>query len=374
MPMPVVVDLFSGAGGLAEGFRRAGFRCAFATDFDKQAVETFSFNHPGTVCLQRDVRQLEPREILAAASLSKGGVDVLCGGPPCQGFSLAGPRVADDPKNRLFLDFVRIAAALQPALIFFENVVGITSMQQGAVVLAIVREFERIGYACQHRILNAADFGVPQTRPRFILLASPKGSTTVSFPVPTHGTSVRQLDLLCGGVLSPHLTVWDAIADLPDIGPGEGDEELSHAGPYLNDYQRERRGRRSPGIIFNHRAINHAERIQRRYAMIPEGQDNRGLPEALRTKKINVWKLSRTRPSRTVTCNHRTDLLHPLQPRGTTVREAARLQSFDDDYRFFGNLTRKAAWVTQDDQVGNAVPPLLAYALACHLKTILTRR
>lgn len=369
--VPVAVDLFCGAGGLSEGLCQAGFRPSFAVDFDEQAVETFRYNHPETVCVARDIRDLKPSEILDAAGLQLGQVDLVAGGPPCQGFSLLGPRIADDPKNRLFLDFVRLVAALQPRAVLFENVVGILSMQGGAVVRAIALEFERIGYVCAHRVLNAADFGVPQTRLRFILIAVPVGTTAITFPSPTHSFATPQLSLLERDTAKEYLTVWDALSDLPEIGPGGGEEEFCHPGQYHNDYQHARRGLRAPGMLFNHRAVNHSERIQQRYAAIPEGKDNSFVPEKLRTKKINVWKLDRQRPSRTVTCNHRTDLLHPVLPRGTTVREAARLQSFDDDYRFFGNLTRKAKWVTQDDQVGNAVPPLLAAALGNHIRTTL---
>lgn len=127
-------------------------------------------------------------------------------------------------------------------------------------------------------------------------------------------------------------------------------------------------GNRNPGTIYNHRATRHSEVIQQRYAMIPEGCNNSVLPVEIRTKKRNTFRLGRNQPARTVTCNLRTDLLHPIFPRGITVREAARLQSFSDDYRFFGNLTRKAKWVTQDDQVGNAVPPLFAKAIAEYIK------
>ena len=365
------VDLFCGAGGLTEGFHKAGFTSAFAIDFDEQAVQTFRYNHPDTVCLHRDVKSLSGKEILHAAGLTPGSVDVLCGGPPCQGYSLAGQRIADDPKNHLFLDFVRLTSDLEPKVVLFENVEGIKSMQGGNVVRGIFREFERIGYCCEARVLNAADYGVPQHRPRFILLAVPKGCNAISFPQETHRTPNQQLHLFDKTPL-PHLTAWEALSDLPLIAAGEGAEELVHSGHYYNLYQHERRGCRSPGIIFNHRAIQHCERVQARYIQIPEGGDNQLLPVELRTKKRNVWKLNREKPSRTVTCNHRTDILHPILPRGTTVREAARLQSFDDDYRFFGNLTRKAKWVTQDDQVGNAVPPLLALALALHIKSVLS--
>lgn len=366
------VDLFCGAGGLTEGFRKAGFTSAFAADFDEQAVQTFRYNHPDTVCLHRDVQSLSGKEIVHASGLTPGYVDVLCGGPPCQGYSLAGLRIADDPKNRLFLEFVRLTSELEPRVVLFENVEGIKSMQEGNVVRAIFREFERIGYCCEARILNAADYGVPQHRPRFILLAVPKDCNAISFPKAMHGALKQQQQLqLFDETPLPHLTAWEALSDLPVIGAGEGAEELVHSGEYYNSYQRERRGDRFSGMIFNHRAVNHCERVRTRYAQIPEGGDNRLLPDELRTKKRNVWKLDRQKPSRTVTCNHRTDILHPILPRGTTVREAARLQSFDDDYRFFGNLTRKAKWVTQDDQVGNAVPPLLARDLALHIKSML---
>jgi DNA (cytosine-5)-methyltransferase 1 len=303
-----------------------------------------------------------------------GEVTVVCGGPPCQGFSLAGPRIADDPRNQLFKEFVRVVAGVRPQFFLFENVFGLVSMQGGAVLQAILREFSKLGYHCEFKILNAAEYGVPQARPRFIIIGSRDGSGS-GFPMPSHvitrgngnaGTKTNtQLNFFEAHM---QLGVWDALSDLPKISQGEGNEELMHSGEYENDYQRARRGTRIPGKIFNHRATGHSDRIVERYAAIPEGGDSSQIPLEMRTKKTNVFKLHRDRPARTVTCNHRTDLLHPTIPRGTTVREAARLQSFDDDYRFFGNLTRKARWTTQDDQVGNAVPPLLAKALAIHLR------
>lgn len=141
-------------------------------------------------------------------------------------------------------------------------------------------------------------------------------------------------------------------------------EELSIEPRWDNAFQKERVGVRRPGVMFNHRATRHSKLIQERYAMIPQGCNNSVLPPEIRTKKQNAYKLDMSLPGRTVTCNFRTDLIHPVMNRGLTVREAARLQSFDDDYRFFENLTRKAKWLTQDDQVGNAVPPLLAFAFA----------
>ncbi len=371
LPKNAVIDLFSGAGGMAEGFEQAGFVTAVATDYDEMAAKTFQFNHPGTPFIVRGIQDISSEELLETANLHSGNVRVVCGGPPCQGFSLAGQRIADDPRNKLFKEFVRIVEGTSPEYLVFENVSGMVSMQGGAVVRAVIKEFERLGYNCTARVLNAADYGVPQARPRFIILGSRDHSTNL-FPEPTHFPSTKTRDSQTSFLSTQRqLTVWDALSDLPIIHQGEGAEELPHTGKYTNEFQLERRGRRTPGLIYNHRATSHSQPIIDRYAAIPEGGDNSQVPEELRTKKTNVFKLHRGRPSRTVTCNHRTDLLHPLIPRGTTVREAARLQSFDDDYRFFGNLTRKAKWTTQDDQVGNAVPPLLARAIAERLKEVI---
>ncbi len=362
---PTVVDLFAGAGGMTEGLRKAGFKSVLANEYDPMAAQTFMVNHPSVPMIVKDIRELSIDEILEKSGVGAGELSLVAGGPPCQGFSLAGPRLGSDPRNQMFKEFLRIVDGLKPELFLFENVAGILSMAKGTALNAILSEFEGIGYACQYKLLNAADYGVPQARPRFILIGS-RDQKLVGFPEVTHSAFNVNLDLFFDH-LKPHLTVWDAISDLPEIIQGEGDEVQNHSNIYLNDYQRDRRGFRQAGLIFNHRATKHSDVIVKRYAAIPEGGDNSMVPEELRTKKNNVFKLHSARPSRTVTCNHRTDLLHPKIPRGTTVREAARLQSFDDDYQFFGNLTRKAKYVTQDDQVGNAVPPLLAEAIGKHL-------
>nr|WP_013496760.1 DNA cytosine methyltransferase [Paracoccus aminophilus]ADF47149.1 cytosine specific DNA methyltransferase [Paracoccus aminophilus JCM 7686] len=363
--MPKIVDLFAGAGGMTEGFEQAGYQSALAIEYDEMAAKTFSFNHPQTPVFIKDIRTIQEESVREALKYSP--IDVLCGGPPCQGFSLAGKRLTDDPRNQLFLEFVRMVNLINPRFFVFENVSGITSMSGGAILEAILQEFRTSGYECFFKVLNAADYGVPQARPRFFLIGTRDGEK-YNFPDPSHApTSVNDLFL---SNMPRHLNVWDALSDLPYIEQGEGSEEMKNSTQAHNAYQLERRGNRSAGTLFNHRATGHSEAIVNRYSAIPEGGNNSQVPIHMRTKKINVFKLHREKPSRTVTCNHRTDLLHPVIPRGTTVREAARLQSFDDDYKFFGNLTRKAKWVTQDDQVGNAVPPLLARAIAKSLLTI----
>ena len=372
------VDLFCGAGGFTEGFKRAGFKTIFATDFDEMAVKTFKFNHTTVPTAVADITTVNKGFIINTCESSKINVDAVIGGPPCQGFSIAGQRIPEDPKNKLVLEYIRIVSELNPAGFVFENVPGIISMQDGAVLRALEFEFERLGYSVKSKILNPVDYGVPQSRPRFFmvgLLGKDHRVKTPSFnfPNPTHCKSNDdQLTLFNNIQLEPYVTVDEALSDLIMLEAGSGLEETNHKSRYLSDYQTQRKGRRRPGKLFNHRATNHSDKIKKRYSLIPQGGTNRDIPKKYRTKKINVFKLHPELPSNTVTCNFRTDLLNPWGPRGLTVREAARLQSFDDDYCFFGNLTRKAKFVTQDDQVGNAVPPILAKAIAKELSKYIT--
>lgn len=363
------IDLFAGAGGITEGFRKAGYVCACASDFDEEARHTFTYNHPSVPYVLKDIKEVTADELLTAAKLRASEIDVITGGPPCQGFSLAGQRLSDDPRNGLFREYIRIAKDIQPKVIFFENVYGIMNMQGGKVLNAIVGAFEEIGYRCKYDLVNAADFGVPQARPRFVLVGALGFDKEITFPKPTHGKPDESGQMrLFAQELLPYVTVEEAFSNLPVVDQGEGAEEMPMPSRWDNDFQKNCRGSRKPGVVYNHRATRHSAAIQARYAMIPQGCNNSVLPPEIRTKKQNAFKLDMSQPGRTVTCNFRTDLIHPTLNRGLTVREAARLQSFDDDYRFFGNLTRKAKWLTQDDQVGNAVPPLLAYAFAEHIK------
>jgi DNA (cytosine-5)-methyltransferase 1 len=362
------IDLFCGAGGLTEGLRLAGIKTRFACDFDLQAIETFKYNHPNVLAEQTDVKDIDAKYILGKTGLRKGDIQLVVGGPPCQGFSLAGPRLPDDPKNRLVLEFLRIVRELEPNFFIFENVPGLLSMQGGAVKAVLENEFKQLGYSLSDDVVNSAKFGVPQSRPRFIMIGM-MGNSLPGLPEATHFSSIEsaQNSLFSATDRYEFVTVEDAFSDLPEVDQGQGSEETLHSKAPTCPFQEQRRGERKPGGIFNHRATRHSEKIQARYSSMPEGGSGRDIPERLRTKKNNIFRLSSNKPARTVTCNFRTDLIHPWMARGLTVREAARLQSFDDDYRFFGNLTRKAKWVTQDDQVGNAVPPLLARALGNHI-------
>lgn len=356
------IDLFAGAGGLSEGLSKAGLTPVYASDIDELAMKTFKYNHPGVPCEVIDIKNLSLDYIKKKTGKLYKKIDVLVGGPPCQGFSLAGLRIPDSPKNKLVVEYLRMVKEIKPKIFLFENVPGIISMQDGNVVNALTKEFSSMGYTVEYKVLNPVNFGVPQSRPRFIMIGTLKGE--VIFPEKTHKNgSEGKYPTLFDESLLPAVTVKEAFSGLPEIGQGEGDEEVTVKKLDTNKYHKMISGNRLPGTIYNHRATKHSERITERYSQIPAGGTNKDLPVEIRTKKNNVFRLHPDKYSRTVTCNFRTDLLHPWKPRGLTVREAARLQSFDDDYRFFGNLTRKAKWLTQDDQVGNSVPPLFAKAL-----------
>lgn len=204
------------------------------------------------------------------------------------------------------------------------------NMQGGKVLDAIVTEFEKIGYKCKTDLVNAADYGVPQARPRFVLIGVRGFDKKITFPKPTHGKTDEsgQMQLFTSKLL-PYVTVENAFSNLPVVDQGEGEEEMQMEARWDNDFQKNCIGERNPGILYNHRATKHSKAVQDRYAMIPQGCNNSVLPAEIRTKKQNAYKLDLSLPGRTVTCNFRTDLIHPIMNRGLTVREAARLQSFD---------------------------------------------
>jgi DNA (cytosine-5)-methyltransferase 1 len=249
------VDLFCGAGGFTEGFSKAkGFEAILAIDSDKQAIDTFKHNHNDINAVCEDISNLNKSDLLTLTGNKK--IDVVIGGPPCQGFSLAGRRLPDDPKNQLFKEYVRIVDILKPNIFIFENVVGITSMQGGLVLEAICEEFKKIGYEVSFDILNSAEFGVPQARPRFILIGA-YNSKPVGTPLPTHGKN-NNLDLFSN--LKPQVTVKDALSNLPVIEQGQGGEEMRNVVP-LNSYQKLLSGNRKNNSLYNHRATKLSNKI-----------------------------------------------------------------------------------------------------------------
>jgi DNA (cytosine-5)-methyltransferase 1 len=357
----------------------AGFTPLFASDIHPIYCDTYQYNHPETYVYRRDIRDLPAEEVAAITDLGIGELDLLAGGPPCQGFSINAPiRTMEDRRNHLFLDFVRIATRLMPKFILIENVPGMVSLDNGGVVAAIIREITSLGYNIDYRILYAAHYGVPQTRYRTVFLAT-REDIDITFPAPTHNaksrpnfTRGRELTLpplpLFAIELKPATTVWDAISDLPPIVAGSPDNSASYISDPQNEYQAFMR-EKNPGLT-NHHAGRLSPINLERLTYIPQGGSWRDIPFDLlpagmkRARRSDHTKrYGRLDPnglcSTVLTkCDpHWGSFFHPTQDRVLSVREAARMQSFPDNYVFLGTLGH------QYEQVGNAVPPLLARAI-----------
>lgn len=377
------IDLFCGAGGIAEGFRQAGYQCLYGNDVMPEAIETFAANHPRAIADCRSVEEVDPAEIRANLGLAKGELDVLVGGPPCQGFSINAPeRFLSDPRNKLFRHYERFLEEFEPKSFVFENVPGLLSLADGKVFRQVVRVFSQLGYSVTAKILFAAHYGVPQERWRLILLGSK--FSEVEHPVPTHyakgranfrggNTMTFQLADADRDLLKPAVTVSEAIGDLPRLEMGEGSEEVGYTSPVHGDYARMMRN--PEGVTFNHYAAKLSKQNAERMKYVQPGGSWRDIPHELLPKGMqrarksdHTKRYGRLKPdglSGTVLtkCDpHWGTVFLPDQDRALTVREAARFQSFPDSYKFLGSR------VSQYEQVGNAVPVLMARAIALVLR------
>lgn len=366
---PVAVDLFAGAGGLGEGLAAAGFHVAVASERHPQAALTYAFNHPDTEVFFGDVKELPSRLIAEAATrLSESGtVDLVVGGPPCQGFSTAGKKLANDPRNVLFLQFVRIVADIKPRMFLLENVPGFLKMHGGRAFTEASRLFQTLGYELTSSIVNASHYGVPQGRQRFVMVGW-RGNDARPFewPARTHGSpETAQMSLLASAGLSAP-TVKEALEDIAFLKPGW--EANRHRRTPSSAYQVERRS--GCDLLFNHLATRHRDKAEKMLSLIPEGRTISAVPAEFRSAKRTMARLDRNSVSNAVLALP-DDLVHYEHNRIPTVREMARLQSFDDDYVFFGKRTsgfiERRVDVPQYTQVGNAVPPLLGRALGVAL-------
>ena len=342
-----VADLFSGVGGMSEGFRMAGFDIKFAVEFDKDIAAAYGYNHLETEVIAEDICKVDVK----AVHKKYPSIDVVMGGPPCQGFSQKGKRLSlDDPRNYLFQQFVRFVKEFKPKYFVLENVPNIITTSNGYFKNQIVEAFEAIGYIVNYGILCAADYGVPQDRHRAVFIGQ-KGKLEITLPKPN----------------GMHTTIKDAIYDLPFLCSGEGSEKSTYDKEPFSDYQRLMR-KDSP-ILYNHVATKHNALALKRLAMIPKGAGKEVLPPEERTKSIysGTWsRMIEDEISVTITTRYDTPssgrFTHPILDRCITTREAARIQSFPDTFIFYGNKT------SQMKQVGNAVPPLLAKAIAEEIK------
>lgn len=364
---PIVIDLFCGAGGMSEGFRQAGFDVVCGIDFDKDACRTHRTNFPEAATIEGDITQLSIEDIEVAMKHSRESVDVVIGGFPCQGFSMAGKRWVDDPRNQLFREFVRVVEGFQPTAFVAENVVGLVSMAEGQFVREIKDAFNSIGYEVEVKILNSDDYGVPQKRRRAIFIGNRVG-IPIEFPLPTHSRD--------GIDLKSFVTVGEAIDDLPPLGERFGENEATYIPSNNLPYQQYMRGditfeeyqadihtdlKKEERLLYNHWTSKSKGMTLERFGHIGQGENWSVLPQQLQTKGkySNLYRrLNVTTPSVTLTNIRKSMFIHPYENRLLTVREGARIQSFPDHMIFEGNLGR------QQQQIGNAVPPLLGYAIA----------
>lgn len=323
-----VVSLFAGGGGLTLGFLQAGYRLMFATDSWAPAAETFRANFPDAPFVQSDIRHLTKDQIDSWVGNER--VDVVVGGPPCQGFSTLGSQIAGDPRNTLYESYARVVAWLAPKAVLLENTNYLRSQYGGRFEELIRAILSDLGYSVSVSTLNAADFGVPQVRKRAFFVGL-RGDDTFAFPQPTHGVS--------GDTgLSTYVTVGETIMDLASTSE-------------------------SSALVSNHAALNHGDKVKARYRLIPEGgrlPPPQELPKEIRRRNFgNTYKrLSRKEPSLTLVPGNNAFPVHPTEDRSLTPREAARLQTFPDGFIFAGNRS------DQCKLVGNAVPVVLARILA----------
>jgi len=348
------VDLFSGAGGLSRGFLDAGYDVVLGVDFDDAALKTFKANHGSAEAMKLDLfDHSNIDKIIKFLDEKNIKLDVLVGGPPCQGFSIAGPRDMNDKRNSLYLAMVKLADRLKPQAVVLENVPGMIQTNGGIGAKRIVQDFAEIGYKMTPKLLYAPDYGIPQIRKRVFFVGLRDSNEEFEFPLATCDKD-------------NYVTCVDAIDDLPSLQTeaGEiiyGDEIQDYRTPARTEYQNLMR--KNTKLVQNHIGSIPIEKTKKMISLVPEGKNYKALPEEYRGLYKYHEALTRyhsQKPSLTINTGHRSHF-HYLYNRIPTVRESARLQSFPDDFIFYGNKSQ------QYKQVGNAVPPMLGQVIATKL-------
>lgn len=345
---PTVIDMFCGCGGLSRGFMDAGYEVLLGIDNNEDALKSFRENHNGAIGMNGDLFK-DSTILQMAGATNNRQVDLIIGGPPCQGFSLTGSRIENDERNRLFNSMVHAVEFFQPKAFLLENVPGLATLYNGKARTAIIEEFSKLGYTITDKILYAPDYGVPQIRKRLFFIGLLDGQE-FEFPEP---------------LFTPdkYVTTGDAISDLHDLTPDNLGEEVSeYRSEPKSKYQRLMR--KNSKSLFNHVGTKHTEHVIEVISQVPEGGNHKDLPPGVgNSRKFNeAWtRYHRNKPSKTIDTGHRNHF-HYEYNRVPSVRENARLQSFPDDFRFYGNKTQ------QYRQVGNAVPPILGQVLGKQLK------
>lgn len=338
-----VADLFAGVGGLSQGFISKGFVIEFAIEYNKEIANSYKLNHPNTTVYDEDISKVD----LVKLNSKHPNIDVIVGGPPCQGFSQKGKRLSiNDERNYYFKKFIDAVRIFKPLYFVLENVPNILTTANGFFKEEIISGFEKLGYTVNSKTLNASDFGVPQNRKRAFFIGSLNGNL-IDFPNPKKKIT----------------TIKEAIYDLPFIESGEGKDFFEYEKQPNSEFQKKLR-ENSKGI-FNHISTKHSKVALERLQLIPKGKGKEVLPPEHRTKSIysGTWsRLLEDGIAATITTRFDTPssglFTHPTLNRCLTVREAARIQTFSDNFVFYGTKT------VQMKQVGNAVPPMLAAEIA----------
>lgn len=334
-----IIDLFCGCGGLSLGFEKAGFESVYAIDMWQKAIDTYNYNRTNKVADCLDVRELTEDRLRDLNA--KHDIVGIIGGPPCQGFSKAGVRDVNDPRNHLYLEYCRIVETVKPVFFVLENVAGLLNLSCGRFKDDIIKRFGELGYYVEYKVVCAADYGVPQNRHRVFFV----GMRDKPFVFP------EKID----GIV----TSKDAISDLDSLNLENGMDNLhAYATIPQNDYQRMMRG--SQKEVANHQITVHTQQTIDIISMVPDGGTIYDLPDEywnVRRFRKGFERMPSSKPCHTVDTGHR-NYFHYKENRIPTARENARLQSFPDNYVFLGNKT------DQYKEIGNAVPPLLAYNIA----------
>lgn len=340
-----MIDLFAGVGGLSLGFEQVGFDVVIANEYDTSIAQAYIKNRNNPNMIVADITKLPIQESFGKY---RGQVDLVVGGPPCQGYSQKGQRkTINDPRNFLFKYFVNVLKEVLPRYFVMENVPNLLTAEKGYFKRELITMFTELGYTVNAQVLCAADYGVPQNRNRAFIIGKKDAAAPVNMPVK----------------VEKRATIWDAISDLAYLQSGEGDEVSDYKNPAKSKYQTLMRA--GSQKVFNHVATNHSKIALERLAMIPPKGGKEFLPPEHLTKSVysGTWeRMDADDISVTITTRFDTPssgkFTHPYLDRAITVREAARIQSFPDNFRFYGAKT------SQMKQVGNAVPPMLSRAIA----------
>lgn len=361
-----VIDLFSGVGGLSVGFEKAGYDIVLANEFDKDIAKSYQLNHKKTRMINDDIKNILPE-----VEKYKNKIDVIIGGPPCQGFSMAGARIRknsflEDPRNFLFRNYFSVVQAVEPKYFVMENVPGMLSMEKGKIIEEIEKifsdekNFKKGRYYLYRRVFSTDEYGVPQSRSRLIIFGS---KNKLDFEKLFEDTKRQMIE---DGRIKK-VTIEDAISDLNWLESSEGSFEQEYKFEPKSEYQKERR--KNSEKLYNHIATNHSEKALERIKQLSQGGRRLDLKDGEKIKSVHSGAYGRMRwdeVAKTLITRFDTPssgvYIHPERNRTLTPREAARIQSFDDDFIFYGN---KSSIIKQ---IGNAVPPLFAYYLANVIK------